>query len=116
MPKNFLMRLVITALLVMFVAYLLPGVQVANFMHALLVALVLSLLNLFVKPVLILFTLPVTVFTLGLFLLVINACMILLSSSIVGGFHVNGFWQALWFSIILSVFQSMVIQLAERKS
>jgi putative membrane protein len=72
---------------------------------------VLGLLNFFVKPVLVLFTLPVTVFTLGLFLLVINAIIILLCDHFVDGFDVNGFWTALFFSIILSLSQSLVYQL-----
>ncbi|GAB3710538.1 phage holin family protein [Flavobacterium koreense] len=87
------------------------GVVVDEFSTALIVAIVLGLLNFFVKPVLVLFTLPVTVFTLGLFLLVINAIIILLCDHFVDGFDVNGFWTALFFSIILSLSQSLVYQL-----
>jgi putative membrane protein len=87
------------------------GVVVDKFSTALIVAIVLGLLNFFVKPVLVLFTLPVTVFTLGLFLLVINAIIILLCDHFVDGFDVNGFWTALFFSIILSLSQSLVYQL-----
>ncbi|GAA4050330.1 phage holin family protein [Flavobacterium chungnamense] len=87
------------------------GVVVDEFSTALIVAIVLGLLNFFVKPVLVLFTLPVTVFTLGLFLLVINAIIILMCDHFVDGFDVNGFWTALFFSIILSLSQSLVYQL-----
>lgn len=100
---NFLMRLIITALAATLTAYLLPGVQIKDFITAILLALVLALLNMLVKPILVILTLPATVFTLGLFLLVINAVIILLASSIVTGFKVDGFWWALLFSIVLTV-------------
>jgi putative membrane protein len=91
------------------------GVVVDEFSTALTVAIVLGLLNFFVKPVLVLFTLPVTVFTLGFFLLVINAIIILLCDHFVDGFDVNGFWTALFFSIILSLSQSLVYKLTVDK-
>ena len=106
-----LLRILITSTLVMFISYLMKGVVVDEFSTALIVAIVLGLLNFFVKPVLVLFTLPVTVFTLGLFLLVINAIIILMCDHFVDGFDVNGFWTALFFSIILSLSQSLVYQL-----
>jgi putative membrane protein len=99
----------------MVISYLMKGVVVDEFSTALIVAIVLGLLNFFVKPVLVLFTLPVTVFTLGLFLLVINAIIILLCDHFVDGFDVNGFWTALFFSIILSLSQSLVYKLTEDK-
>lgn len=105
---NLLIRIVVTALLVMLIAHFMPGVRVESFLTSVLVAIVLGLLNLTVKPILVLFTLPVTIVTLGLFLLVINAIVILLCDVIVGGFDVSSFWMALLFSIILSVFQSIV--------
>ena len=108
---NLLIRILVTALLVMLVSYLLPGISVAGYGTAIIVAIVLGLLNLVVKPILVLFTLPVTILTLGLFLLVINAIVILLCDVIVGGFDVSSFWTALLFSIILSVFQSIVYSL-----
>ncbi|WNM19309.1 phage holin family protein [Flavobacterium capsici] len=106
-----LIRILITAILVMVVAYLMKGVIVDEFTTALSVAIVLALLNFFVKPILVLFTLPITIFTLGLFLLVINACIILLCSHFVDGFEVASFWTAMLFSIILSLSQSLVFQL-----
>jgi putative membrane protein len=108
-----LIRLFTTALLVLLIAELLPGVAVASFTTSLLVALVLSLLNVFIKPILILFTLPVTILSLGLFLLVINALLIILCAKIVGGFVVDGFWTAVFFSIILSVLQSLTYSLTQ---
>jgi len=106
-----LLRILITSILVMAISYLMKGVVVNEFSTALIVAIVLGLLNFFVKPVLVLLTLPVTVFTLGLFLLVINAIIILLCDHFVDGFDVNGFWTALFFSLILSLSQSLVYKL-----
>jgi putative membrane protein len=106
-----LMKIVFTAILVMFLSNFIKGVHVENFTTSIIVAIVLGLLNIFVKPILILFTLPVTVFTLGLFLLVINAILILLCAKIVGGFRVDSFFTALLFSIVLSLLQSIIYRL-----
>lgn len=105
------LRILITALLVMAISYLMKGVVVDEFTTALKVAIVLALLNFFVKPVLVLLTFPITIFTLGLFLLVINAIIILMCSHFVTGFQVSSIWTALFFSIILSLSQSLVYQL-----
>lgn len=105
---NLFLRILITAILVVSIAYFMPGVSVDSFTTSLIVAVVLGLLNLFVKPILILFTLPVTLVTFGLFLLVINAVIIMLCTKIVGGFQVETFWTAVFFSIILSIFQSIL--------
>jgi putative membrane protein len=106
-----ILRLLVTAALVLLLSNLLNGVSVASFGTALIVAVVLGLLNLFIKPILIILTLPVTVITLGLFLLVINAVIILLCTKIVGGFAVDSFWTALLFSIILSILQSITYKI-----
>jgi putative membrane protein len=106
-----ILRLLVTAALVLLLSNLLNGVAVASFGTALIVAVVLGLLNLFIKPILIILTLPVTVITLGLFLLVINAVIILLCTKIVGGFAVDSFWTALLFSIILSILQSITYKI-----
>ena len=105
---NLIIKIVITAILVMGIAHGMPGVHVASFGTALIVAVVLGLLNIFIKPILVLLTLPATIITLGLFLLVINAVIILLCANIVGGFRVDSFWTALLFSIILSFLQSIM--------
>lgn len=110
-----LLRILITAILVLLISGFMRGVHVDSFTTSLLVAVVLGLLNLFFKPILVLLTLPVTIFTLGLFLLVINALIILLCSEIVGGFRVDSFWTALLFSIILSLCQSVLYALTDRK-
>ena len=98
-----LVKLLINALIIFALAWALPGVQVTDYWTALIVAVILGVLNIFVKPLLIILTIPVTIVTLGLFLFVINAFLILMTSSLVDGFNVNGFWWALIFSIIISV-------------
>ncbi|MFE3866821.1 phage holin family protein [Flavobacterium sp. LS2P90] len=105
---NLLIRILVTSGLVLLIAHFMPGVHVAGFTTALIVAVVLGLLNIFIKPILVILTLPVTIVTLGLFLLVINALIILLCTNIVGGFHVDSFWTALIFSIVLSILQSIM--------
>jgi putative membrane protein len=111
-----LINIFFTTVFVLLLANFMPGVQVDSFITALIVALVLGLLNIFVKPLLVLFTLPATIFTLGLFLLVINAIIIMLCDELVDGFAVNGFLRALLFSLILSFLQSLVSGLSEKKS
>jgi len=112
-----LLRILLTAIAVLIIAYFLNGVTVENYTAAILVAIVLGLLRLIVKPIIVILTLPVTVITLGLFLFVINACMVMLASEIVSGFSVSGFWIALLFSLLLSIFQSILYSfLREKKS
>lgn len=103
-----IVRVLVTAVLVLLISHFMTGVHVASFTTALFVAIVLGLLNIFIKPILVLFTLPITFFTLGLFLLVINGLIIILCDNIVGGFDVDSFFTALLFSVLLSVSQSLV--------
>ena len=104
-------KLLLTALAVVLISKLLSGVHVDGYSSAIIVAIVLALLNMFVKPLLILFTLPATILTLGLFLFVINACIILLASNLIDGFSVSSFWVALLFSILLTILQSILYSL-----
>lgn len=112
---NLILRIFVTAVLVMVIAYFMPGVRVDSFMTSVIVAVVLGLLNIFIKPILVLFTLPVTILTFGLFLLVINAIIIMLCTEIVTGFEVSSFWIALLFSIILSILQSLMFSMSAEK-
>ena len=98
---NFMIKLLITALAVIISSYLLPGVEVDSFLTALILGAVLALLNVTLKPLLIILTIPATIFTLGLFILVVNALIILVADWLVPGFYVAGFWWALGFSLIL---------------
>ncbi len=97
------MRLLITTIVFLAAAYVFPGIHVANFWAALVAALALIIVSFFIKPVLIVLTLPINFITLGLFTFVINASLILLVSLIVPGFTVDGFWWALLLAVILSV-------------
>ena len=92
----------VSALAILITAYLIPGVTI-TVISALILAVVLGLINMFLKPIIFILTLPITVVTLGIFSLVINACMILLAAKIVPGFSVAGFWTAFWFAIVLSL-------------
>jgi putative membrane protein len=112
---NGVIQFLLTGLAVLLTAYLLPGVHVDHYGHALLVALVLAIANVLLRPLLILFTIPLTIATLGLFLLVINAVIIIVVDYFIAGFRVEGFWWAVAFSLILSIFNSMFADLTKEK-
>ena len=113
---NLILKLLLTAVAVVVLAKILPGVEVAGYMSAIIVAIVLALLRLIVKPILIILTLPVTIVTLGLFLLIINAVIILMADYFVEGFAVRNIWWALIFSLLLSFLQSIFhLFLSEKK-
>lgn len=105
---RFLLKILITTVNAFILAHILPGIKIDNFFDAVIVAIVLAILDAFVKPLLILLTLPATILTLGLFLFVINAVIILIAEHFVAGFHVQHFGYALLFSILLSFFNSFV--------
>ena len=92
----------ISALAIGIAAYLIPGVTV-TLISALIAAVVLGALNLFIRPILLVLTLPINVLTLGLFSLVINALLVILASMLVPGFMVEGFWAAFFFAILLAI-------------
>ncbi|WP_277631684.1 phage holin family protein [Avrilella dinanensis] len=105
---RFIINLLITALIVFGLAHLLPGVSVDSYITSLWVVVALVLLNLIVKPILQILTFPITILTLGLFLFVINAVIIMLCDYFVGGFNVENFWYALLFSLVLSLVESVI--------
>jgi|SRR5690554_810180 len=105
---NLIVRLLINALIIIALAWALPGIHVASYWTALIVALILGLLNIFLKPILIILTIPITILTLGLFLFVINALIIMLAGAMIDGFTVDGFWWALLFSILMTVLNSVL--------
>ena len=107
-----LINWLLSALAIVAAAYILPGVQVESFLTALVLAVVLGIINAILKPILVLLTLPITIVTLGLFTLIINAVLILLATLIVPGFQVDGFLWALLFSIVLSLVNAVLQQLA----
>jgi len=111
---NFLLKLVLSAVAVIVLAKILPGIGVDSYISALVVAVALAILNSIVKPILIVLTLPVTIVTLGLFLLVINAAIVLLADYFIAGFSVNGWFWALIFSVLLSIFQSILYSILKK--
>ena len=106
-----ILRLLLTAVAVIVLAEVLPGISVEGFGTAVIVAVVLALLRLFVKPILIFLTLPITIVTLGLFLLIVNAFIIVMAGYLVGGFHVATIWWGLLFSLLLSLLQSVLFSI-----
>jgi putative membrane protein len=104
-------NLIVSALAVIISAYILPGIEVDGFLTAIVVAIVLGAANMFIKPILVLFTLPLNIISLGLFTFVINAVLVLLVGNIVPGFVVSGFWYALLFSLVLSIVSSFLSSL-----
>ena len=105
---NLILKLLLNAVAVFALANILTGISVDGYVTAIIVALVLSILNLLVKPLLVVFTLPVTILTLGLFLLVINGLIILLADRFIDGFSVASIGWAILFSILLSILQSLL--------
>jgi len=99
---RFIGKILVTAAAALIAARLLPGVKIDSSWSAIVLALVLALLNGFVRPLLVVLTIPVTVLTFGLFLLLINIAIIKWADTIVSGFHVQNNWAALWFSLLLS--------------
>lgn len=110
---NFIIRLLVNALIIIGLAWALPGIHVESYFTAIIVAVILGLFNIFLKPILIILTIPATILTLGLFLFVINALIILLADWAVNGFVVDGFWWALLFSILMT-FLTSVFERASR--
>ncbi len=104
---SLLTRLLINVLALLLVAYIIPGIVVDGFFTALIVALLLGLLNIFIRPILILLTLPITILTLGLFTFVINALLFWFVASFVEGFEVSGFWIALLGTLLYSLASSI---------
>ncbi len=100
---NLLLKWLILAISILISALIIPGVSISGVWAALWLAIFFGLVNITIKPLLVILTLPINILTLGLFILVINALMILLAASIIKGFYVDGFWWALLFSIVLSL-------------
>ncbi len=113
--SKLLIRLIVNTLSIFITAWILgDAVQIGSIGIAILVAIVLLVFNITLKPLLILLTLPATIVTFGLFLFVINALIIMAADSLVAGFSVANFWWALLFSLVLSIVNAMLFSLGER--
>lgn len=105
---KFIMRIIVTSIVAFGLSRVLKGIHVDDFWAAIVLAFILAVLNAIIKPILIILTLPITILTLGLFLFVINAFMILLADNLMDHFSVDGFWWALLFSLLLSIVTSIL--------
>ncbi|GET21330.1 MULTISPECIES: phage holin family protein [Prolixibacter] len=105
---NVLAKILINTIAVLVVAYILPGIEINSFFDGLVVAVVLALLNLLVKPVLVILTLPLTIVTLGIFLLILNGLIVMLAGALVDGFYVSGLFWAIIFSLLVSLVNTIL--------
>ncbi len=113
---KFLIKLILYSVAILITSYLLPGVHVESFWDSFILAAVLALFNVTLKPLLVILTIPFTIFTFGLFLIVINAVIILLADSFIPGTDIDGFWWAVLFSFIVSILNSLFVGLNEKNS
>ncbi len=105
---NFIIKLIVTAAVAFALSRVLKGIHIDTYWTALVFALVLAVANVILKPILVLLTIPLTIITLGLFLFVINALMVLLAAHFVNGISIDGFWWALLFGLLLSIVSSLL--------
>jgi len=108
---NYILKILLSAIAVFVLANILPGITIESYITAIIVAIVLGFLNTLVRPILIFFTIPLTIVTLGLFLFIINAIIVLIAGYFIGGFTVHNIGWALLFSILLSILQSILNKL-----
>jgi len=101
--RGILIRWLILTAAIMFASYVIDGIQVKDFFSALFAAAALGILNAFFRPILILLTLPINILSLGLFTFIINAMLLKMASGIISGFHVYGFWSAVFGSLLISI-------------
>jgi len=101
--RGILIRWLVLTGAILVASYAVDGIQVQGFFTGLWAAVILGVLNAFLRPVLIVLTLPLTILTFGLFTFVINAVLLMMVSGILSGFHIEGFWPAVWGSLIISV-------------
>lgn len=111
-----LLRWLLNTLVLLLVSYIVPGIEFASFWSALITSLVFGLINALVRPLIILLTLPVNILTLGIFTLIINACMLMLASSIVKGFQVANFTAAFWGALVYWIIVTIINYIEKPKS
>ena len=105
---NVLAKILLNTIAVLVVSYILPGIEISSFFDGLVVAVVLALLNLLVKPILVILTLPLTIVTLGIFLLILNGLIVMLAGALVDGFYVSGLFWAIIFSLLVSLVNTIL--------
>ena len=112
---NFLVKWILFALLIMAIAWVIPGITVTGFVSALIVVLVMSIVNILIRPIVEFVSLPLNIITLGIFSLVINALLFLLIAKFSPGFQIEGFWSGFWGALILSIFTPLIDKIKIKK-
>ena len=112
---NLILKWLMTALGIFLASLIVPGIVVNGLWTALWLALFFGLLNVSIRPLLLVLTLPINLLTFGVFTFIINALMIELAAAVIKGFYVNGFWAALLFSLVLSLFSYLMNRLSKKK-
>ena len=108
-----ILYLIVNTLAVFVTAYILPGIRIETVFTAFIIAIILGVINTFLKPILILLTLPLSILTLGLFVFIINGLLVLLASAIIPGFFVKNFWWAILFSLVVTLISSFLHRLSK---
>ncbi len=111
---NLIIKWILFALLIMLIGWIIPGIEVTGFFGALIAVIIIALVNIFIKPILQIISLPINFITLGLFSLVINALMLLLAAKLSPGLEVDGFWSGFWGAILLSIFAPFISGFGEK--
>ena len=112
---NFLVKWILSALLIMAIAWVIPGITLTGFLSALIVVLVMSIVNILIRPIVEFVSLPLNIITLGIFSLVINALLFLLIAKFSPGFQIEGFWSGFWGALILSIFTPLIDKIKIKK-
>ncbi len=105
---NFFIKWVLFALLIMAIAFFIPGITISGFISAMIVVVIMSLINLLVRPIVEFISLPLNFITLGLFSLIVNALLFLLIAKFSPGFEIAGFWSGFWGALVLSIFTPLI--------
>ena len=114
--KEIILKLLLTTFAVFVLSHFLSGATIDNLNTALTVSIILGLLQVFIKPIIEIVTLPITIITLGLFLSIINTILLLITDFLMEGFHLSGFWTALLFSWLLSMSQSFLFSFLKKEN
>ena len=112
---NFFIKWVLSALLIMAIAWVIPGITISGFIAALIVVVIMSIVNLLIRPIVQFVSLPLNILTLGIFSLVINALLFLLIAKFSPGFQIDGFWSGFWGALILSIFTPLIDKINIKK-
>ena len=111
-----IVKWILFALAIIFTAWIIPGISVANFLSAMFVVIIIALINMFIRPLIMFITLPINFLTLGIFTFVINALLLMLAGFVAPGFEVEGFWSALLGSLVLSILNMFINSIDKKEA